>query len=306
MLEKGIIFPVIARNVKFGSVLNLTFRAYKGGFIPYREADSKVKTNEFLATHPVFSLREAAEILGLSSGQSGTVERLKHYLETKQLKLVTRGIYAVVPPGLRLDQFQPDSFLVAKAVREDSLFSHHSALELLGAAHSMWNQCTVYTGKRRKSLRSNGANILFLDYPHSLKKDGDKNFAIQKIERRGKLLDVTTPERTLVEGFRRPDFAGGLEELVRSAAGFPVLDLDLLEEVLRRYDMAYLWASVGWFLEKFKKSFHVPDEDIFRMERRRPRSPQYLDRGSRGGLLAPRWGLILPKSLFNLGEPDES
>jgi hypothetical protein len=73
------------------------------------------------------------------------------------------------------------------------------------------------------------------------------------------LLDTTGPERTLVEGFNRPSLAGGLEELVRSAAGFTTLDLGLLEEVLRRYDLARLWAATGWFLETFQKSFHVPD-----------------------------------------------
>jgi hypothetical protein len=33
---------------------------------------------------------------------------------------------------------QPDPFLVAAAVRPDSVFSYHSALEFLGAAHSVW------------------------------------------------------------------------------------------------------------------------------------------------------------------------
>ncbi len=46
---------------------------------------------------------------------------------------------------------------------------------------------------------------------------------------------ITGPERTLVEGFRRPGLVGGLEELVVPAAGFATLDLEQLEEVLRRY-----------------------------------------------------------------------
>ncbi|PIY26241.1 MAG: hypothetical protein COZ11_03175 [Deltaproteobacteria bacterium CG_4_10_14_3_um_filter_51_14] len=49
------------------------------------------------------------------------------------------------------------------------------------------------------------------------------------------LLEATGPERALVEGFNRPSLAGGLEKLVRSAAGFTKLDLDLLEEVLCRF-----------------------------------------------------------------------
>jgi predicted transcriptional regulator of viral defense system len=264
-----------------------------------------VRTAEFFAMHSVFSLDEAAKALAPPGGRSGTVERLKHYLEKRQLKLVTRRIYAVVSPGLKADQYRPDPFLIAAAVRPDSVFSHHSALELLGAAHSIWNQCAVYTGKRRRRLQLEGATILFLEHPFSMREGTSGNLATQRIERRGRLLEVTTPERTLVEGFRRPALAGGLEELVRSAGGFPTLDLDLLEEVLRRYDMAYLWAAVGWFLERFRQSLHVPDEVIRQMEQRRPRSPQYLERKSRGGMFVPRWNLILPKVLSRLGEPDE-
>jgi len=109
----------------------------------------------------------------------------------------------------------------------------------------------------------------------------------------------------LVEGFSRPALAGGLEELVNSAAGFTTLDLELLEEVLRRYDMAKLWGAIGWFLERFQKSFHVPDALLARMEQHRPRSRAYIERGQRGGLLVKRWNLILPKVLLSQGEPDE-
>ena len=127
----------------------------------------------------------------------------------------------------------------------------------------------------------------------------------QQVERSGLLLRATGPERTLVEGFRRPVMAGGLEELVASAGGFPLLDLRLVERVLRTYDAANLWAATGWLLERFQTTFHVPARVLSMCERRRPRSPQYLERGSRGGVMAPRWNLILPEVLVSSGEPNE-
>ncbi|MHB8094897.1 MAG: hypothetical protein ACYDH0_08135 [Candidatus Aminicenantales bacterium] len=119
------------------------------------------------------------------------------------------------------------------------------------------------------------------------------------------MLIVTTPERTLVEGFRKPALAGGWEELIRSAASFPTLDLDLLEKVELRYDIAKLWAACGWFLERFRETFHVPERLLARIEKRRPKSLQYLERGKSGGTLAARWNLILPEALVRFGEPDE-
>jgi predicted transcriptional regulator of viral defense system len=131
-----------------------------------------------------------------------------------------------------------------------------------------------------------------------MRTDSGGHLGTRKIERQGKLLLTTGPERTLVEGFRRPRLAGGLEELVTSASGFAVLDLTLLDEILQRYSIANLWAATGWFLERFRKTFHVPDEFLNHMEQHRPRSPHYLERNRRGGVLAARWNLILPKDLM--------
>jgi len=263
-------------------------------------------TNDFFAINPVFSLDEAAEALSPPGGKSGTVERLKYHLRAGRLKLVTREIYAVVPSGVAVERFQPDPFLVAAAIRHAGIFSYHSALELLGVAHSFWNIYTLYVEKPRKSLALNDMTVKFLIHPKALRSDAGQRLGTRKIERRGKLLQSTGPERTLVEGFRRPDLTGGLEELVVSAGGFSVLDLKLLEEILCAYEVSNLWAAVGWFLESLQRTFHVPDETLYRMELNRPKSPQYLVRSRRGGKLMPRWNLILPDELSRLSEPDAS
>ncbi len=263
-----------------------------------------MKTLDFFASHPVFSLVEATEALSPDGGRSGTINRLKYHLKAGRLKPVCRGVYAVVPPAVNAERFQPDPVLVATALQPEGVFSHHSALELLGVAHSMWQQCTLYVPKRRRPLALDGASVRFIEYPTRFRGRGAL-LGVRKIERQGRLLQTTGPERTLVEGFSRPSLTGGSEELVRSAGSFSVLDLDLLETVLKRCGVANLWAATGWFLERFQKTFHVPDVTLTRMERRRPRSKQYLERGRRGGILAKRWNLILPKEVFELGEPDE-
>ncbi len=265
-----------------------------------------MKTSDFFATRPIFSLDEAARVLAPPGGRAGTVERLKHHLQTGKLKLVSRGIYAVLPTGLTAEKFQPDPFLVAAAIRPNGTFSHHSALELLGTAQSMWNKCTLYTSQRRRALNLNGSTICFLEHPSQFRASADSSMGTRRVERRGQILRTTGPERTLVEGFRRPALAGGLEELANSAAAFQVLDLNLLESILRRYEIANLWAAVGWFLAAHQNDFHVPGEFIALCENNRPKSPQYLGRNSRGGRLAVRWNLILPQSLNATGGSDES
>ncbi len=264
-----------------------------------------MKTLEFFTTHPVFSLDEASKTLSPPGGRSGTVERLKYHLETGRLKLVIRGVYAVVPPGGKTEEFRPDPFLVAAAFRPEGIFSHHSALELQGFAHSVWNEYTLYTVGRSRPLLLDGTTVHFLEHPTPMRAESGGHLGTRKIERQGKLLLSTGPERTLVEGFRRPALVGGLEELVTSASGFPVLDLELLDEILKRYNIANLWSATGWFLERFRKSFHVPEDFLNQMEQNHPRSPHYLERNRRGGVLASRWNLILPKELMRQEELDE-
>ena len=121
---------------------------------------------------------------------------------------------------------------------------------------------------------------------------------------RGKsLLTVTGPERTLLDGLRRPDLTGGAVELVESAAGFGVLDLDLLHRLLKTYKEKLLWAAAGWFLERHQQRFFVSDEYLSTIERNRPKSPQYLVRNQRGGTMAKRWNLILPPGVVGGREP---
>ncbi|MCX6555408.1 MAG: hypothetical protein NTZ12_10450, partial [Candidatus Aminicenantes bacterium] len=125
-------------------------------------------TNDFFATHPVFSLDEASSMLSPPGGKSGTIERLKYHLQTGRLKLVTREIYAVVPPGISIERFHPDPFLVAAAIRPDGVFSCHSAMELLGAAHSTWNRYTLYVDTPRRPLVSGSTTIQFIKHPPAL------------------------------------------------------------------------------------------------------------------------------------------
>ena len=263
-----------------------------------------MRTSDFMATHPVFSLDEATAALAPPGGRRGTSQRLKHHLASGRLALVTRGIYAVVPPGTTASALDPDPLLVAAAARPDAIFAHHSAFELLGVAHSAWSITTVFTARRRGRLALRGGTVAFFEDPQALRPSGLRHLGTRRVEHRGRLIIVTGPERTLVESLRRPTLAGGLEELLLSAGAFPTLDLALLADILERYDTARLWAGVGWFLQRHRSAFSVPDSYLDTLEARRPATALYLQRDQRGGTLDPRWNLVVPDSAFHLSDVD--
>ncbi|MBI5710728.1 MAG: hypothetical protein HZC42_10560 [Candidatus Eisenbacteria bacterium] len=261
---------------------------------------------DFLNRAAVFSLGDLAEVTGGANTHARARERVKYYLATGRVRRIARELYAVVPPGADPRRFQPDPFLVAATLRADAVFSHHGALELLGAAHSDWNVCTAYTGRSRSTLRLGTTTLRLLHPPGALAPRDWSRLAVREAHHLGRTLRVTSPERTLVEGFRQPQLAGGLPELVESASGFASLDVPLLARVLEAYDQRSLWAATGWFLERFARTFHVTEAQLARFESHRPRSPQYLPRRMRGGVFLPRWNLVLPAPVVRGGERDDA
>ena len=164
----------------------------------------KVSTVEFLRSNPVFSLDQAAAAFSEAENRGRTVERLKHYLETGRLARPAREVYAVPPPGVSADQFRPDPILVAAAARPDALFSHHTALELLGVAHSVWNQCSAYTDTPRRPLSLDGTKVLFLQPHKAFRGNNQKHLGTRRGERSGQTVGTTGPQRTFVDALRRP------------------------------------------------------------------------------------------------------
>ncbi len=263
-------------------------------------------TSTFLQTHRVFNLDQAVRALSPVGGRKATLERLKYAAGRGKLKKLARGVYASVPPGAEPATFQPDRFLAAAALRPDAIFSHHSALELLGAAHSEWRHCTAYSARRSQAFDLDGLELRFLSHPQRLVRQDAVELGTRIVHRLDRELRVTGPERTLLDGFRRPDLVGGHAELVESAAGFPVLELPLLFELLNAFRQKLLWATVGWFLDTYRATFFVSEDDLVHMEKHVPRAPLYLERDQRGGVLVRRWNLIVPDVMLEGREPDES
>jgi len=260
-----------------------------------------LKTTEFLSLNPVFTLDDVVRELAPPGGRAGAVERLRHYVETGRLRSVSKGVY-VVTKGSAPNRISPNYFHVALAARSDAIFSYHSALELLGCAHSIWHVCTLYTARRRRPLHLDYDKLEFLTDPIQLP---DRHLGTEMVEYDGKLLETTGPERTLVEGLLRPGRVGGIEEFINSAGGLPAPKLDLIEEILKLYNTKHLYAAVGWYLERCKEAWNVPSDFLDRLEKNRPSSPQYLERRSGFGKLFPRWNLILPRFVVRMGGLDE-
>jgi predicted transcriptional regulator of viral defense system len=223
------------------------------------------------------------------------MKRLRHATRRGRLKIVERGLYAVVAPAVGVEAFAPDRFLVAAALRPDAVLAYHSAIELLGLSHSVYRDVFYLTARPRKDVRLSGGRVRALRHPKPLRDRGAESFGIEVHERCGVKLRLTGPERTLVDSFLLPRYAGGIDEVMEAARSVSVLDLDRLERYLVLLDQRRAFAMMGFVLEQAAERLFVPAALLDRLAAQRPIARIYLDRRQRGGRLQPRWNLIVPE-----------
>jgi predicted transcriptional regulator of viral defense system len=254
-------------------------------------------TTTFFARNPVFRLEDWVATSRGRNRVARTHERARYHVETGRLLRLGRGLFAVVPPGRDAKSFDPDPYWVAATYRPDAILSHHSALDLHGVRHSVSRRFPFLTAGDRHALKFRGAEWKPLRHPAELVKKRKTAFGLVSMDREGKVLRVTSPERTLVDGFAAPTWCGGLEEHVNSCEGFRSLDLDLLSAYLKLWDWALLYSAVGWFLESRPTTAEATPRFLARLEAKRLVRSHYLGGRRADGAFIRRWNLILPSVL---------
>ena len=77
-----------------------------------------------------------------------------------------------------------------------------------------------------------------------------------------------------------------------------VIRLDAVVQYVRLCGQATLAAKVGFFLAQHREVLGVPETVLDRLQKLRPRQPNYLDRRL-GGKMAADWNLIVPTPIMD-------
>jgi predicted transcriptional regulator of viral defense system len=101
------------------------------------------QTEQFFAEHPVFTLEQFASIVGRNVSTDISYRHLAYFARAGRVKRIRNALYAVVPPGVAAKVYTPDPYLVAATAGQGAPLGYHTALELLGVAHSMFRTKTV-------------------------------------------------------------------------------------------------------------------------------------------------------------------
>ena len=260
-------------------------------------ASSDKKILVFLETHPVFTIEELRKYFSLPDGSRNASDILMHNKRMGRIGVVKTGLYYIVRPGSIDASTQVDPFLIAAKLASDAVLSFHTALDLLGFGHSIFNSYYYYSHRFRPAIRFRNDHFRCVLIPEKMQKKSSIMIGTEKLERSGIKVVVTGKERTLVDVLERPQFCGGFEEMYRSLEKMPYVQTELVLKYLTLRGQKNLFARVGFFLEQHREQFHIEESFLQTLERYKPAQPLYWDRSRKGGVLKSRWNLIVPEAV---------
>ncbi|MBI4605380.1 MAG: transcriptional regulator [Planctomycetes bacterium] len=260
-----------------------------------------MKPATFFARQPVFRFEEfrAAHLATGERSPQTTASVLKQHVAAGNLLNVRRGLYARVPEGADPATFQVDPYLLGSRLSADAAIAYHSALQLLGKAHSLSGRITYLTRRRAKPFEFQGTRFVPVLVPAPLRELPDLGGGLREESRGGLPVRVTGYERTLVDVLDAPEYGGAWEEIWRSLEGIEFVDLDFVIDYAFRLGSALTIGRVGFYLEQHRDALLVEDRHLDALRARAPTQPRYFERRHRkGGKLLARWNLIVPEMLI--------
>jgi predicted transcriptional regulator of viral defense system len=268
--------------------------------------------SSFFEQRPVFTHEEYKQfLLSLGTTNPNTQrELLAYHLKKKHILRIKRGLFASVPAQFRhaVDNFPVDPYLIAGRIRKDAVIGYQSALDFHGVSYSLHHHYYFMSESIISPFKFNDDEFVCLSFPKELTEQQKLNCEVLYVDRQGLNIQVTSLERTIVDVLDRPNYAGGWEEIWRSAEHISILNLDKVTEYASLLNNASTIAKLGFFLEQFKQQFLVDENTLSYLEEKKPKGIHYLERTKReSGKHIPRWNLVVPNYIIERSweEPNE-
>lgn len=258
---------------------------------------------DFFDKHPAFTREELKQYVEKHQSENpNTLKQLINYhLNQENIGQVKRGLFYIVKRGYSADDTPVDEMIIAGKMRDDAVLAYHTALDLFGRAHSVFNVFYFLTQKAKntRTVEFRGSTYKPVQVPKALLVKEKEHIGIKPYDRKGLTISVTSLERTLVDILDRPKLGGGWEEIWRSTTGFGFLKMEELLEYSLALGKKKTVAKVGFFLEQHREEYRVKEKYLEELEKHRPKQPQYMDRNYEEGTLVSRWSLIVPDYILN-------
>lgn len=249
----------------------------------------KVSLTQYVQSSPLFTLDELRERYGKKS-QDRSVRNMLYRLKRQgRVRQLTKEVYAGA-----LTTALANRYTVPRKLRKDAVVACHSALEFHGAANQVFQTVYYFSTRARKDVVFDSVTYHCVIPPRQLTRARALDF---QVESSRDDVRVTGRERSIADCLMFLEYSGGAEELDRSLAMFPSFDFEAALEYLRLLRMPWLYARLGFLLDRNaeKLFFRGKPRDLFL--RRLPKGVAYLGRKRPGNRWVPTWHLMVPEAL---------
>lgn len=228
-------------------------------------------------------------------------EMLAYHLKKKNIFRIRRGLFASIPLPSRdsAESYPVDPYLIAGRISTDAVLAYHTAFDFQGISYSLSHQITFMSQQKIRPFTFQQTEFIYLPFPKTLIKENKTEIETLIVDREGLNIKATSLERTLVDALDRPEYAGGWEEIWRSAEHISIFNFNKIIEYAVFLNNATTIAKLGFFLEQHKEQFKTDENTLAILQAKKPSSIHYLERTKReSGKLIQRWNLVVPSHII--------
>jgi predicted transcriptional regulator of viral defense system len=240
---------------------------------------------KYAETTPLFTLGNLRELYGpkaTSMSLSTVLYRLKRQ---GRILTVCPGVYRGV-----LSRVPVNRLALPSRLRRDAVIAFHSALEYAGLANQTFRTTYYLSARPRRDVVYDRETYHCVAPPRRLVKARRTDI---QVEAAGDNIRATGRERTLVDCLLHLEYSGGVKELDQSLSMFPSFDFEKALEYLKLLKHPWLYARVGYLLDRHSEPLFFSGRWRDEFLRRKPRGVVYLEKKEPGCKWVPLWNLMV-------------
>lgn len=255
-----------------------------------RKPKTRQRLAELLrATDDVITVENAATTLNLSRNE--TAKLLARWTENGWLTRIKRGLYIVVPlESISGETVSEDPWIISMAAFSPCYIGGWSAIEHWGMTEQIFNTTMIFSLSAPRQRRQ---TLVGVDY-WILATNEDRMYGLTPVWRGRTKVQVSNPERTLVDSLDNPAVCGGLRQLddvLHMYMESPEVDDDRLIEYSQRFQNGAVFKRLGFLVER---SFPERKELLSACKRHMTTGLAKLDPTLTCNRIVNRWRLRVP------------
>lgn len=237
----------------------------------------------------VFTIKNITNILNISIPQARNIA--SDMVKKNVIERVKPGLFVRIPESIILDKqfYKEDAVLIAATIMDNAYISHYSSLSILGLAERYINTVYVSTMKHQRDITYHDIQIKFIQV------QPNRFFGTTTIEYLNTKIQISNLERTILDIFNKPGYAGGWNEIITCLKNLEDVNWKILVKFIRRFNNKVLARRVGYILDNLENVL-LPNRIEREIMKFSGKNVYYFDT-KKVGEFDRKWNIIIPTEI---------